>query len=40
MFREFHPTHYLILSTPRKVEASVTITDENNMNVTGISFPH
>lgn len=38
MFRELHPTHYLILSTPRKTEASMTITDENNMNVTGISF--
>lgn len=38
MFRELHPTHYLILSTPRKTEASMTVTDENNMNVTGISF--
>lgn len=37
MFRELHPTHYLVLSTPRKIEASMTITDENNTNVTGIS---
>lgn len=33
-----HLTHYLILSTPRKIEASMTITDENSINITGISF--
>lgn len=32
------PSPNLIFSTPRKIKASMIITDENKMNVTGINF--
>lgn len=37
MFRA-PPSPNLIFSTPRKIKASMIITDENKMNVTGINF--